>query len=1116
MAGIEARLLVHAHLIAEIASLLRIERCPRERIYQRWRGAARRPARHRCDLGNDDRVPLESVIESPGIRIHPEPPLSSAGKTHFMNIPRIAAQEWLRAPGASADTERPRRPEKPDHQEPWRLALPAPWLAAPSRLISLARLAPLLACAGVLTTSGAAAQATDDAQPAPPPEESPEASAPPPEGSPEATAPEGSPEAVDSEGSPEAVDSEYDVEVEEAEMAEVVVTGFQRSLGAALLRKQRSTGQVDAIVAEDIADFPDLNLAESLQRIPGVSITRVNGEGSQITVRGLSGLYTRVRVNGMETRAAVGDNNANNNGRSFDFNLFASELFNSIVVHKTASADLDEGSLGAVVDLNTARAFNYDEGFTFVAGATGAYNDLSNTVRPRLTGLIAYRDPGGIWGATASAAYTRARLDVASTDTVRWQTGGFNSVNGVICADNPTDPGCAEVAAAQHPRIPRYGEQVNTGERLGLTAGIQLRPTDMTDIRLDGLYATYDTEVDLKWLELLFRGNEGGMDITDYTLKSFPERFGESNNSLIAASVNNAWVRSERNRLNSENTFHQLSLSLDHRFSDLFFVNALAGTSRSGSGLPHDSTVSYDIRNYNGYRYDYSDDQYPLLQFNGPDVTNAANFTATELRDRVSKIEGGFDTAELNLHFDLLEELKLATGVNYKRATLDRNESNRDGTICGLDLFDCDTDDDGTDDVLGAPGDPALSEAVEYPGEVGAGSNTRWTTPDIDAWNAALGYSNVPLSLDQDSTWKVTEKNLGTFLQARGEIMLGSEDSDMRLLYDAGVRYVETRQTSTGYNSGVSITIDRPTYHDWLPSANTALWLTEEWVVRLAAARVMARPSLADLSPGGTVDSFGYEVDFQNPNLNPTRATALDAAIEWYFSENSLLSLAVFWKDIESFPIRQSRTGTFASTGLPRSLIAPTSPADMSPNQEGTCADPVAGCWQITQLANGPGSTIMGLELGFQAPFRAFSGGLPVVLRDMGVVANYTFVDSEADYDFSGNTVTERLIGLSNGSYNATLYYDDSVFNARASLAYRSDYLIEGPNRTGNLWEYVESETRLDFSSGYNVTDNLKISLEALNLLDTAFATKVDVDAERRVLYNKTGRTFLLGARVSY
>jgi iron complex outermembrane recepter protein len=669
------------------------------------------------------------------------------------------------------------------------------------------------------------------------------------------------------------------------------------------------------------------------------------------------------------------------------------------------------------------------------------------------------------------------------------------------------------VADAQHPRIPRYGQQVNTGERLGLTAGIQFRPTDLTEIRLDGLYAAYDTRTDLRWLEVLFRGNEAGMDITDYTLKAFPDRFGEGNDSLIAASVDNAWVRSERNRLDSENRFHQLTLGVDQQITDSIRVNLLAGTTRSRAGLPHDSTVSYDIRDYDGYRYDYGNDQSPLLSFTGPDVTDAANFTATELRDRVSKIKGGFDTLDLTAHWDIIDELKLATGVNYKRATLDTKQWNRDGTVCGLGLYDCDTDDDGTDDLVGAPGQAALSDLIRYPGAVGAGSNTRWASPSIDRWAATLGYFDVPLNEDQDSIYKVTERNLGYFLQARGEVMLGL--GEMRLQYDGGVRYVETRQSSSGYNSGAFITVDRDPYHDWLPSANTALWVTDELAVRFAAAKVMARPALANLSPGGTVDSNNYTVSFQNPSLDPTRANALDAAVEWYFSDNSILSIAAFWKDIESFPIRQSRTGTYTSTGLPRSLIQPTSAADLSPNQEGTCGDP-AGCWEISELTNGPGSKVKGFEVGFQAPFNAFYGALPVVIRDMGVVANYTYVDSTADYDFSGNTVTERLIGLSNGSYNATLYYDDSILNARVSLAYRSDYLTDGPNRTGNLWEYVESETRVDFASSYELTEHLKLSLEALNLADTPYATKVDVDAKRRVLYNKTGRTFLLGARFSY
>ena len=166
-----------------------------------------------------------------------------------------------------------------------------------------------------------------------------------------------------------------DVPQEEDEQ-EIVVTGFRASLGAALEVKRDSTSSVDAIVAEDIAKFPDQNLAESLQRIPGISIQRDGGEGRAITVRGLGSQFTRVRVNGLETITTSHDGASSNRDRSFDFNVFASELFSSIVVHKTAEASLDEGSLGAVVDLNTGNPLAGKDGFTFVASAQGSYNYL--------------------------------------------------------------------------------------------------------------------------------------------------------------------------------------------------------------------------------------------------------------------------------------------------------------------------------------------------------------------------------------------------------------------------------------------------------------------------------------------------------------------------------------------------------------------------------------------------------------------------------------------------------------------------------------------------------------------------------------------------------------------
>jgi iron complex outermembrane recepter protein len=169
------------------------------------------------------------------------------------------------------------------------------------------------------------------------------------------------------------------------QLQEVVVPGYRTSLEQALKIKENMASEADTILAEDIGKFPDQNLAESLQRIPGVAITREEGEGREITVRGLGPQFTRVEINGMETLTTTGgpDNEGGvNRTRSFDFNIFSSDLFNELTVHKTSQADLDEGSLGATVDMRTARPLDYNK-FVLITQAKGDYNDLSGTVGPQ-------------------------------------------------------------------------------------------------------------------------------------------------------------------------------------------------------------------------------------------------------------------------------------------------------------------------------------------------------------------------------------------------------------------------------------------------------------------------------------------------------------------------------------------------------------------------------------------------------------------------------------------------------------------------------------------------------------------------------------------------------------
>ena len=211
---------------------------------------------------------------------------------------------------------------------------------------------------------------------------------------------------------------------------EVIVTGsFRDSLANAMNIKKNQNGFVDAIVASDIAEFPDNNLAESLQRVPGVAISRSGGEGRQITVRGLGPGFTTVRLNGMETISTTGGTDAvggNNRGRGFDFNTFSSDLFSSLTVRKTNSAEVQEGSLGATVDLKAAQPFDYDD-FVLTASGSLGYNDLSEESDPGAAFLVSNIFADGKFGALFSLSYSERSVQDEGSSTVRWSNASAQS-----------------------------------------------------------------------------------------------------------------------------------------------------------------------------------------------------------------------------------------------------------------------------------------------------------------------------------------------------------------------------------------------------------------------------------------------------------------------------------------------------------------------------------------------------------------------------------------------------------------------------------------------------------------------------------------------------------------
>jgi len=890
---------------------------------------------------------------------------------------------------------------------------------------------------------------------------------------------------------------------DEADLSEVIVTGFRASLEAALDEKRESAAAIDTIKAEDIAKFPDSNLAESLQRIPGVAITRDAGEGRNLTVRGLGPQFTRVRVNGMEAMSATGGTDSSggaNRNRQFDFNIFASELFNSITARKTASADIEEGSLGATIDLQTARPFDY-AGFTAIASVKGAYNDLSEDLDPRAALLISNTWADGQFGTLFSAAYTKRNLLEEGTGTVRWDNG--TSSGGFLAGSDPQ----AMSSGTFHPRLPRYGTLTHEQERLGLTGALQWQINDGNLINLDVLYSEYDATRTEDWLEAISfsRTNAQGGKPQTAVLNSIVD----ANGNMVYGLFNGVDIRSERRYDELETKFSTYTLSGSHHISDRWTVTELVGYSRSKFDNPIQTTITLDRRNTNGYSFDYrGNDRYPAFNY-GFDVTDPASWVfngspqpSSEIRLRPQGVDNKFVTGQVDVQFELSDSLSFKGGINLKKYNFDSTEARRASETAvpalpaGVTLASLTEIHRSTD--LGAP----------------AGTPTAWLAPNIGAFADTFGiYGNTGIfaltSLTNNSARGnnrgVEEKDSGLYVQ-----MNFSTEWGVPIRGDVGVRYVKTDMNSYGYlpvPNVATIAYGANDYSDVLPSLNVVAEVTDDMLVRFGVAKVMTRPALGSVSPGVAVNLTGtLSITTGDPNLDPIRATTYDLAWEWYFDRGALISAAVFYKDIDSFVQNLSTPVIFNQTGLPLEILAGT---PLTGNEE----------FLYNQPVNSDGGPVAGFEINYQQQFHF----LPGWMRNFGLLLNYTFVDSLIDYRLTTRepvqTVENDLVNLSRNAYNATLYYENETFSIRGSAAYRDRYLTAVPAANAPSQQDAEgtNETlNFDLSASWNITEQLSLSLEGLNLTDEQNDQFIDTRANRVVVYSHTGRQLFFGGRYKF
>lgn len=944
------------------------------------------------------------------------------------------------------------------------------------------------------------------------------------------------------------------------EIDEVVITGFRASLSAGLDAKRRDANVVDVIVAEDIADFPDLNLAEAIQRVPGVAIDRDAGEGRSITVRGLGSDFTRTRINGMEAQATTGGTDSSggaNRGRGFDFNVFASELFNSITVRKTAAAETEEGSLGATVDLQAARPFDY-RGFTAAASAQVGYNDLSEEMNPRYAFLLS--DTFGEndqFGALVSLAYSERSLLEEGFSSVRWapamgtnSSGGFcspvgvapanpasgNGANAANCATGvPRAPNTAANVTAYNtanqnnvfiPRLPRYGRLTHEQERLGVTGAFQWRPAESTLFSLDLMYSKLDATRQEDFLEALsFSRNAAAGGQTQIRVRDAVVE----NGMLVYGLFDNVDVRSESRFDELSTEYLQVSLSAEHDFTDRLRGRFYYGRAESDFDNPIQTTVTLDRSNIQGYSWDFRGNMNaPVIDY-GFDVTNPANWewrpsTAavprSEIRLRPNGVDTVFQSFQADLEYDASDWLTIKGGVNWKSYESTSFEFRRsDETV-----------------VPALPGGTTVADISRLltgygSGLVPGGTATGWLIPDLNAiadlfniyCNCDTGVPGGNFTLTsitngnaRGGNRSILEDDLAVYLQADWDTDLFG----IPFRGNLGVRQVSTTLNAEGYSStgGGTLVSGENQYDDTLPSLNMTFEPFEDLLIRFGAAKVMARPQIGNtlagtnyLVPTTSLNASGpnFTASIGNVKLDPFRATTYDLSVEWYFAEESLLSFAYFYKDIDTYIqiLRQD---------LPYTSLTALNPSAFAP---GFCTGVCSGStiFQLTAAVNTEGGPLKGFEVSYQQPFRF----LPGLLSNTGVQLNYTHVESEIDYCNNAlctTFVTADLINLSPESWNATLYYEDDAFSARVSAAYRDQYIQNVPGRNGNNVEGKMETLNIDASASWQLTDQVELTFEALNLTDEFNHQFVGDGADRAStsVYHHTGRQFYTGVRYRF
>ena len=861
------------------------------------------------------------------------------------------------------------------------------------------------------------------------------------------------------------------------------VSGTRASLAKSREFKQEARIISDTIVAEDTAKFPDLNLAESLQRLPGVAINREAGEGRRVSLRGLGPDFTRVQLNGMEVLGNV-DSPQDSRGqgsrdRAFDFNIFASELFNRMDVYKSFDASQNEGGLAGTIGLHTAKPFDYD-GFNAAISAQLGSNTYTQDLQPR-TAIQISNTWDDTFGALISVAYSTRDTVEQGTNTFRWRPAA-NANGSNISALPAATQNALQTGQLRFARGNRQSAWASHQERLGITTALQWKPSDKLTLTLDVLHGEFNGERDE--LHLNSRGANssswlgGGTTVNGvvYPHSTINELRHLPTGEVVYIDVSGGNVTTETRRQLAENTFDQVALSGDWRLTDDLKATFLIGTEASEYDVP--ISDKFYLETFGDVISDYTRDPNYLYNTWKFDTADANLWRAHEIDFAATHQESHFDNLKVDFDYYISETSSIRFGVAHQKFSNEGYTQNNDNVLQSA--FQS-----------GAVDDDISAYAKVYYGH----NDQNWTIVDFDRALETLGVTRSAGAIR--NVYEVEEATNSAYLRYDWTTSLGG----MPFLGNVGLRAFDTEVTSKGVANIGDVTVVK-SYDDMLPSLNATLKLQDNLYLRAAFSQNINRPSLGSMAVNGSVSQNNGEVrvSMGNPGLQPYESDNFDLSLEWYFGDVGSFAIGFYHKDITGFIGNLLSTNiTYGETGLPLDLLPGL-----------TASTPVA---EFSRPVNYEDSTIQGIEFSLQSDFTF----LPAPFDKLGFVGNLSFIDGELDYaspaeQAAGISHVSPISGLSEMLGNATLYYETNKWGARISANYRDEY-VAWPLAIANdeFGDGFNSTLYVDFSAFYQINEKMKLTFDAINLTNQREEQFSDLVARR--LYNTTssGTTFFTG-----